>query len=59
MTGPRPASPRWTPDDDRTLLKMDEAGVNKLVIARKLKRTVVAILRRKSQLRRPVQKLET
>jgi hypothetical protein len=53
MIGPRPASPTWTPDDDRRLLQMDKDGANRFIIARKLKRTVVAVVRRKSKLRRP------
>ena len=46
MVGPRPAGPPWTPEDDRRLMAMVEAGVNKAMVARKLKRTVAAIISR-------------
>jgi hypothetical protein len=53
MTSPRSTDPPWTPDDDRKLLKMNRAGMDKLTVARKLGRTVVAIVRRYGRLRRP------
>jgi hypothetical protein len=52
MVGPRPAGPPWTPEDDRRLMAMVEAGVDKAMIARKLKRTVAAIISRLAKLRR-------
>jgi hypothetical protein len=51
MTGPRPAGPAWTTEDDRKLLAMLEAGMDKQLIARKLKRTLAAIISRRGKLR--------
>jgi hypothetical protein len=51
MVGPRPAAPPWTPDDDRKLAAMAEAGMDETLIARKLKRTVAAIISRLGKLR--------
>jgi hypothetical protein len=51
MVGPRPAGPPWTPDDDRKLTAMIEADMDKPQIARKLKRTVAAIISRWGKLR--------
>jgi hypothetical protein len=50
MAGPRPAGAPWTPDDDRKLTAMIEAGIDKPTIARKLKRTVAAITSRRGKL---------
>jgi hypothetical protein len=51
MVGPRPAGPRWTADDDRKVMAMFDAGIDKSTIARKLKRTVAAIISRRGKLR--------
>jgi hypothetical protein len=51
MVGPRPAGSPWTPEDDRRLMAMVEAGVDKAMVARKLKRTVAAIISRLGKLR--------
>ena len=58
MTGPRPASEAWTPDDDRKLLAMSEAKMHITLMARKLKRTVGAVQSRRAKLRRLAQCLE-
>jgi hypothetical protein len=52
MTGPRPAGKAWTPEDDRQLIAMVQAGVDKQLIARKLKRTVAAVQSRRGKLRK-------
>jgi hypothetical protein len=44
--------PPGTPDDDRKLMAMIEAGMNKQVIARKLKRTVMAVTSRLGKIRK-------
>ena len=51
MAGPRPAGPPWTPDDDRKLMAMFDAGMDKPMVARKLKRSVAAIVSRRGKLR--------
>jgi hypothetical protein len=52
MAEPRPASAPSTRDDDRKLTAMFEARIDKPTIARKLKRTVAAIISRRGKLRR-------
>jgi hypothetical protein len=42
-TGPRPKGPPWTPEDDAKLLALLESKMDRILIARKLKRTVKAI----------------
>ena len=59
MTGPRPAGETWTPDDDRRLLAMAAAGVEKHLIARKLKRTIAAVQARRVKLRKLASRQET
>ena len=58
--GPHPASKPWTPADDAQLLALLDSKMDRALIARKLKRTVSAIAKRRSMLnkRRPVEGLE-
>lgn len=51
MVGPRPAGPPWTLDGERELLAMMKARLDKAIIARKLKRTVAAIISHRGKLR--------
>jgi hypothetical protein len=48
--GPRPTGRPWTPADDAQLLTLLASGLDRLSIARKLKRSVHAIANRKSHL---------
>jgi hypothetical protein len=48
MIGPRPTAPPWTPAEDAQLLALLDAKVDRVLIARKLKRTVSAIAKRRS-----------
>jgi hypothetical protein len=48
MTGPRPTAPPWTPAEDAQLLALLDAKMDRVLIARKLKRTVYAIAKRRS-----------
>jgi len=50
--GPRPASQPWTDADDAQLLALLESKMDRIVIARRLKRTVLAIVQRKSILKK-------
>jgi hypothetical protein len=43
MAGPRPARDPWTVEDDRKLIEMTAAGIDKVVIACKLKRTAFGV----------------
>jgi DNA-binding NarL/FixJ family response regulator len=45
--GPRPTGPLWTPAEDEQLLALLDSGMDKKLIARRLKRTVQAVLTRK------------
>ena len=46
--GPRPTGPLWTPDaEDEQLLALLDSGMDKKLIARRLKQTVQAVLSRK------------
>jgi hypothetical protein len=45
--GPRPTGPPWTPAEDEQLLALLDSRMDKDLIARRLKRTVLAILTRK------------
>ena len=45
--GPRPKSQRWTPAEDAQLLAMTDSKMEIAMIARKLKRTVAAIRKRR------------
>ena len=47
MIGPRPASQRWTPAEDAQLLALLDSKMDRPSIARKLKRTVSAIAKRR------------
>jgi hypothetical protein len=51
MTGPRPKGRLWTPEEDAQLLALLDSKTDKVLIARKLKRTVSAIHTRKSTLK--------
>jgi hypothetical protein len=42
-TGPRPKGRPWTPEEDAQLLALLESKIDRPSIARKLKRTVMAI----------------
>jgi len=46
MIGPRPAGQRWTPAEDAQLLALLASKTDRASIARKLKRTVSAIVKR-------------
>jgi hypothetical protein len=46
--GPRPASRPWTPADDAQLLALLDSKVERALIARKIKRTVSALSKRRS-----------
>jgi hypothetical protein len=48
MIGPRPAGQRWTPAEDARLLSLLDSKLDRALIARKLKRTVSAIAKRRS-----------
>ncbi|MCC8961391.1 hypothetical protein H8A95_03420 [Bradyrhizobium sp. Pear76] len=50
MTGPRPKGEFWTCDDDRRLLEWSTSGVHESIIARKLKRTRIAVRTRRARL---------
>ena len=50
--GPRPASQPWTDADDAQLLALLESKMDRIVIARRLKRTVLAIGQRNSVLKK-------
>jgi len=50
-TGPRPKGRPWTPQEDAQLLAFLESKMDRPSIARKLKRTVVAIATRLKVLR--------
>lgn len=52
MTGPRPAGRRWTHSEDSQILDMLEAGMTANAIARKLKRTLMAVYSRMNRLRK-------
>jgi hypothetical protein len=45
--GPRPTGPPWTPAEDEQLLTLLDSRMDKKLIARRLKRTVQAVLTRK------------
>jgi hypothetical protein len=49
--GPRPRGQPWTPEDDAQLLALLESKLDRMLIARKLKRTVKAINTRKVKLK--------
>jgi hypothetical protein len=49
--GPRPNGRPWTPEEDARLLALLESKMDRPLIARKLKRTVVAITTRLKVLR--------
>ena len=48
--GPRPIGRPWTPEDDAQLVALLESKVDRMLIARKLKRTIKAINSRKTAL---------
>ena len=48
MIGARPAGQRWTPAEDAQLLSLLDSKLDRAMIARKLKRTVSAIAKRRS-----------
>jgi len=50
--GPRPASQPWTPAEDAQLLVLLDSKMDRPSIARKLKRTVSAIAKRRSILKK-------
>jgi len=50
--GPRPASQPWTPAEDAQLLALLDSKMNSTSIAPKLKRTVSAIAKRRSILKK-------
>ena len=52
MIGPRPAGQRWTKADDNQLRAMLEAGAKAPEIARKLKRTIMAVYARANVLKK-------
>ncbi len=47
MIGPRPAGQPWTPAEDAQLLALLDSKMDRASIARKLKRTVSAIAKRR------------
>ena len=51
-TGPHPTGRQWTEADDAQLLALLESKMDRIVIARRLKRTVLAIGQRKSVLKK-------
>jgi hypothetical protein len=51
-TGPHPTGRQWTDADDAQLLALLESKMDRIVIARRLKRTVLAIGQRKSVLKK-------
>jgi hypothetical protein len=52
--GPRPKGRLWTPEEDAQLLALLNSKMDRPSIARKLKRTVSAIITRKSNLKAKV-----
>jgi hypothetical protein len=50
--GPRTAGQPWTPAEDAQLLALLDSKMDRALIARKLKRTVSAIAKRRSILNR-------
>jgi hypothetical protein len=46
--GPRPVSPQWTPAEDAQLLALLDSKMDRDLIARKLKRTMSAISKRRA-----------
>jgi hypothetical protein len=50
--GPRPAGDRWTPEDDTLLLALIGSKMKRAMIARKMKRSVAAISKRTTLLKR-------
>jgi hypothetical protein len=46
--GPRPAGQPWTPAEDTQLLALLDSKMERAMIARKLKRTVSAIAKRRT-----------
>jgi len=50
--GPLPQGRLWTPADDAQLLMLFASNIDKVLIARKLKRTVSAVTKRKSVLKK-------
>jgi hypothetical protein len=48
--GPRPKGEPWTPEEDAQLLALLESKMDRILIARKLKRSVTAINSRKKRL---------
>jgi hypothetical protein len=46
--GPRPTGRPWTRADDNELLALLDSGMDTILVARKLKRTVQAVRTRKS-----------
>jgi len=48
MIGPRPASQPWTPAEEEQLLALTDSKMDRSSIARKLKRTVSAITKRRN-----------
>jgi DNA-binding NarL/FixJ family response regulator len=51
MTGPRPDRQPWTPEDNKRLLELLEAGMSAPEIAKKLKRPVGSVISRKHRLK--------
>jgi len=51
-TGPHPTGRQWTDADDAQLLALLESKMDRIVIARRLKRTVLAVGQRKSVLKK-------
>jgi len=51
-TGPHPTGRQWTDADDAQLLALLESKMDRIVIARRLKRTVLAVGWRKSVLKK-------
>jgi hypothetical protein len=49
--GPRPLGRPWTPADDEQLLALIASKTESVLIARKLKRTMAAIRKRKTVLK--------
>ena len=45
--GPRPTGPPWTPAEDEQLLALLDSRMDKKLVARRLNRTVQAVLTRK------------
>jgi hypothetical protein len=59
MTGPRPAGRPWTLTDDDMLRKLKASGMNRRLIAQKMKRSIGAIQSRIHLFKKPRKRQES